>query len=292
MSTTLLPAPFAGIDWEALQIALNAWVLAASGLPQSHIQWADQSMGRAPEPAIMMWLQHIDGISRPWTDSVPVVLTVDVTVSSISGSTLTSAAHGMVTGDGPIYPSSTVTLPIPLVTTTPYWAVVIDANTFQLATSFANAMATSPVTVTLSSAGSGVLSFASTADTLRAGQEILQVSRGVKRLLFTLDCYTTVGAGSNVAFAILSRIRDRSALPSLQDILLGANIGLLGCDRVRSVSGHKSVVLFEPRAIMEIHLSATSEDSEYGTIITRVVAEGQPPGPMDGLVIDVSTEPQ
>ena len=73
---------------------------------------------------------------------------VDTTTDAI-----TITAHGFVTGDGPYQVSSTGTLPGGLAASTDYYAVVIDANTFQLASSRANALV--GTIVDLTSQGSG-----------------------------------------------------------------------------------------------------------------------------------------
>lgn len=63
--------------------------------------------------------------------------------------TLTLTAHGMSTGDGPYYVSNTGgALPTGLVANTPYWIINITANTFQFASSKANALALTPVALT------------------------------------------------------------------------------------------------------------------------------------------------
>jgi hypothetical protein len=70
---------------------------------------------------------------------------------------ITKVAHGFLTGDGPLYPTSSVVLPSGLVATTPYWVIEISADTFQLAGSLADAVAKTPVPIDMTTAGSGVL---------------------------------------------------------------------------------------------------------------------------------------
>lgn len=63
-------------------------------------------------------------------------------------------AHGLTTGQGPLFAANTGgALPTGLVALTSYWAIRVDADHFQLASSLANAMALTPIT--LSAAGSG-----------------------------------------------------------------------------------------------------------------------------------------
>jgi hypothetical protein len=79
-------------------------------------------------------------------------------VTSVDHTTeqVTLAGHGLWTGDGPYYLTTTGTLPTDLAADTPYWIIKVDASTFKLATSLANAMA--GTVKTFSSNGSGTLS--------------------------------------------------------------------------------------------------------------------------------------
>ncbi|WLJ71043.1 hypothetical protein [Sphingomonas phage Kimi] len=67
----------------------------------------------------------------------------------------TTNAHGLATGDGPFYVSSTTTLPDPLAVNTPYWVTVTGVNSFKFATSRANAVAAVPVNIDLIDTGTG-----------------------------------------------------------------------------------------------------------------------------------------
>lgn len=59
----------------------------------------------------------------------------------------TYAAHGMATGDGPYrLATSAAGLPNGLAVDTNYWVIKLSADTFQLASSYANAIALTPVT--------------------------------------------------------------------------------------------------------------------------------------------------
>jgi len=62
--------------------------------------------------------------------------------------TFTIAAHGLATGDGPFHlVEGSGVLPTGLAENTEYWVIVVDANTIQLATTYANATASTPVAV-------------------------------------------------------------------------------------------------------------------------------------------------
>lgn len=66
----------------------------------------------------------------------------------------TATAHGMITGDGPFFlTTSTADLPNGLATATKYWAVRINDNTIEFAISFANALV--GTTVSFSDDGTG-----------------------------------------------------------------------------------------------------------------------------------------
>lgn len=74
---------------------------------------------------------------------------VDVATSQIN-----VANHGLTTGQGPLFIANTGgALPTPLAANTSYWAINVDANHFQLASSRATALALTPITLT--AAGSG-----------------------------------------------------------------------------------------------------------------------------------------
>lgn len=74
----------------------------------------------------------------------------------------TKASHGFVTGDGPVQLTTTVTLPAGLALATDYYVIRIDANTFYLATSRANAYAGTRVDIT--DAGTGAHTITPTVD--------------------------------------------------------------------------------------------------------------------------------
>lgn len=66
--------------------------------------------------------------------------TATVTITIATPGVVTWTAHGLATGDR-IRLSTSGTLPTGLVASTTYWVTVIDANSFSLSTSFANAQA-------------------------------------------------------------------------------------------------------------------------------------------------------
>ncbi len=88
------------------------------------------------------------------------VFTADHTTSQFS-----ATGHGLRTGE-PVQLTAATSLPTGTSAATTYWAIVLDANTFKLATSRANALA--GTNLTISDNGSGTLT-AKTVATLAAG---------------------------------------------------------------------------------------------------------------------------
>jgi fluoride ion exporter CrcB/FEX len=73
--------------------------------------------------------------------------------------TLTAVAHGLQTGDGPVQVANTGGgLPAGLAAATNYWVIRLTADTFKLATSFANAIAGTPINITTDGTGTQTLS--------------------------------------------------------------------------------------------------------------------------------------
>lgn len=128
-------------------------------------------------------------------------------VDSIANATdtFTEAAHGFLTGDGPVQATTSNTLPVGLALATDYWIVKTGANTFKLALSFADAMAATPVVVNITSDGAGVLTL-----TGAAAKRVIFYSYGLLETPIALDvqrgwwtrfdhrpgvvCYAVVGA--------------------------------------------------------------------------------------------------
>lgn len=69
--------------------------------------------------------------------------------------TLTKSGHNFTTGQGPMAATTNGTLPAGLAIATDYWIIKIDTNTFQLAASAANALAATPIPVTITTNGTG-----------------------------------------------------------------------------------------------------------------------------------------
>lgn len=257
-----------GVDWIAVQKAMRACVVAGSGLSLTKCVWGQQDAGRPPAPAIVMRVSNIAEEGTTWltTQDNPLVFSpLVVTAINASANTFTVANHGLATGDGPIPASTTGVLPLNLPATV--WAVVVDANTLKLASTFLNAMngqpdTPTPITIDIGNAGSGVLTLSSNGSTVRAGAELMAIVRGTLRVTLELHCHSSDAVGMLMATSLLQNIRTRRKLPTMSDILLAANISVLDIDRVRALIGIKDASLFEPRALLEIHFGVPLEDGE------------------------------
>lgn len=86
-----------------------------------------------------------DGVTP--TDIVVTPLADITLVPTHATDLFTLVGHGMSTGDGPYrLTTSAADLPLNLLVDTDYWIIALDADTFQLATSYANALAGTEVT--------------------------------------------------------------------------------------------------------------------------------------------------
>lgn len=101
------------------------------------------------------------GIQAVVTVNTPAAVLFAAAAVSIAANTATATAHGFTTGlKGQL--TTSVGLPAGLSGGTDYFIVVIDANTIQFATSLANATASTPVAVDITSQGTGNHTFTPT----------------------------------------------------------------------------------------------------------------------------------
>lgn len=271
-------------DWDAVQQAMQRWVVSGSALPSEKVVWAQQDAPRPAGPAIILRVSNIAETGQPWVDHEdnPLVF-ADLTVTAVDTSTNTFAttAHGLLTGDGPVNIASTGALPTAagggLAPATAYWIIAPDANHVQLARTYADTGGgqgagnpTTPIDIT--STGSGTIKISSIAATLRAGQEILAIARTLLRATLELHCHSAVGVGVNMATSILQRVRGRRKLPSQLGLMAAANIAVITADRVRAILGTRDALLFEPRGYLDVHFCVPCEESEAQTVIARVQA--------------------
>lgn len=95
----------------------------------------------------------------------PFTTLADFTFTAATTDICTKVAHTMETGDGPVRLTTTGTLPAGLALATDYWIIKIDADTFYLATTLANAYASTRVDIT--GTGTGTHTVDITASTQR-----------------------------------------------------------------------------------------------------------------------------
>ncbi len=96
------------------------------------------------------------------------LVVVDDTFTAAASDIVTAAAHGLSTGDGPFRLTTDMAdLPLNLLTGTDYYIAKIDANTYYLSTTRANALASPPVVVNIADAGTGTHTISDTAGTKR-----------------------------------------------------------------------------------------------------------------------------
>lgn len=288
---------YTGADWVAIQAAMQQWVMNGSGLTDQQVVWGQQDAPRPPSPAITMRLSNIAEQGRMWLDTSANPLTfTDLTVTSVdtTANTFAIAAHGLLTGDGPVQLTTTGALPTAsggnLVADTDYWVIAPDADHLQLARTYADTgggqgAGNTATPIDLTGTGSGTIHVVATADTLRAGQEIEAVSRGLVTVTLELRCHSDSATGLNMAVALLERVRGRRYLPSQQAILDGVNVGLTHVERVRAILGIRDALLFEPRAYLDIQFCVAIEESENETIIETAEITDL----ITGQTIDVAT---
>lgn len=278
-----------GINWPAIQKAIQNWVVRGSGLTPDRVLWTYEKAGRPPAPHIMLSVSSIRMVGHDFTvyDDNPLVFG-PLAVASVdaTGNRLAIAAHGLVTGDGPVRVSSTGTLPAPLASGVDYWVVAPDAGHVQLATTYehtggnnvARGLGATPNPITvidLTSPGSGAITLLSTARTVRAGQELAARAQGQREATIGMQCFAPEGAGIQ-AVQILSDVL--SSLQLNATLLDNAGVGVSDFGEayaqggVRLVEGHRGSVL-EPRAVCDLTVYLASEIIGTETTVESVQAQ-------------------
>jgi hypothetical protein len=268
-----------GIAWTTVEDALHDWITYATGLANDHVIWSGQNADRPSTPFVEMTLGVVQRVGLDGVQFVdaPLVLAPLVATPTVATSTFLSVAHGRNTGDGPVRPTADG---YGLLADTNYWFIVIDADHFQLATSFQLAMA---LTALALSAGSGNVTFASTADTVAAGAEMTAKSFGMRRVRVTFQAFATDAFGNNAAGPLLDSVV--TALPRRASTLRAAGVCVLDCNAVTTSGGVIDSSIFEPRAVLEIVLSLASEVDEPTTRIERALVTPT----VDGVVKPTTT---
>jgi len=102
----------------------------------------------------------------------PVATSYEEADVNVANDTITETAHGYATGLE-VVESTTGTLPAPLAVLTDYYVIRVDANTYKLATSKANAVAGTAINLT----DDGTGTHTTTPNALSGGSASIQVSR-------------------------------------------------------------------------------------------------------------------
>lgn len=283
------------MNWTAIRAAIAAWVRSGSGLDQQHVIWSQQGRPRPPGPYVEMRLRGPRALGQDWLEVAEVPLDFDdlAFTASAAANTLTATAHGLQTGDGPVRLTTTGTLPGGLATATDYWVIRSDANTVQLAATFLGAVET-PTPIDLTSAGTGTHAIVATADTRRAGAELEYRARGTRALDLELQALTgpigTAGAGarSHEPSATLEAVLAARRLPSVHDALVAAGVGVLRSEAIIALDGDLGMAVFEPRAVVTVHLHVASQVTESGTLIERAAVEGLDPSVVPEFEVDLA----
>jgi len=262
----------------SIEDAIQAWIVAGSGLASDHVTWAGQTAPRPTGEFISMRLTMLNLTGRDFferTDNIVVVASQAITAVSTIAGTLTIPAHGLVTGQGPLVLGGTP--PAPLALLTSYWPVVVDANTIKVASSFPNAIATVPTTIVLT--GTGTAPTIAGPLSVLPGAEVIQKLRGPRQAMLTLQCFAgapTGGAptGTTSPFSILNDAITSYALESRSNALNAAGIGIGHVESIKAIDGIVNTTRFEPRAVATVFLHLASELVETSTYIQTVNATG------------------
>jgi hypothetical protein len=276
-----------GIAWTTVEDAIQAWVVAGSGLASDHVVWADQpgqsGAPRPPRPAgafIEMSLAVAPAQGYDWYDrelNVVTLAPIAVTAVNVGASALTAPGHGLSTGEGPLNVASTGSPPSPIAVDESVWPIVVDANTVKMAASFADAMASSPVPIALGGAGSGTITIVGTASTTVAGQEVAQRLRGPRVATLELTAFAGTGgtgSGPTSPTASLDGVVTGARLESVKAGLVTAGVAVAAWERIRPIGGVVNATEFEPRAFTTVTLNLASEVLETSTYIETVNATG------------------
>lgn len=263
------------VSWSTVMAGIQTWVAFGTGLPGSSAIWAGQPAARRPDP----WL------SLNITDTLPtglddwetgtdnfIAFTFPVAPNPSPANTFTAIGHGRQTGDGPLQVTSTGAIPTGLAALTNYWAIVLDPNTLQLASTLYGA--NTSVSVAFTDAGSGTITFTSQAKARRVGQEVTRTVSGVRDVVLSINAYAQAPQGPNAAVMLLNDLRSSRFLPSQKDTLRGAAIGVHEMSPVHNIGAVVANTQWESRAHMDVHLYVPASLSEFGTYIQETSGTG------------------
>lgn len=252
-------------DITALEAALIAWAVAASGYAEDAVRWAQQPSPRPGGAYIELNAQALLPLGTDWieTRDNPLVF-ADKPVSAVSTSLdqLTVTAHAITTGTGPVRVTSSGTVPGGLTAGVDYWAVAVGANALSLATTHALAVAASPTIVDITSAGTGSIAIVDTVDTRTQGAEIQRATRGVRELVLGVQVFAgPAGRGFGVSAPLwtLNTLIASLAQDVYRDALYTAGLGFQQAETMTALQGGLGQGILEPRAATRLRFGVTSE---------------------------------
>lgn len=271
------------IDITTIKNALHTWIRGSSGLSADRVLWDGQP---APEAAgnDLPWISlgRITWSAPGWDwveyKNNPLVFTAKPFTLDATTDQLTATAHTLTRRSGPVQIATTGSLAgSGLTVGTHYWVGLTGANTLRLATSFL--AADQGTYIDILGAGTGTHTLVSIAGTLKAGEELREISRGARKGSFTVTCFPPIpSTDTTEAVMVLSDISAKSWLSIYANPIQDANIGLLNAGSPQSINGVRNSVYFEPRAVMTVVFTTTSEvEAPWGSI-EYVDVESDPPG--------------
>jgi hypothetical protein len=163
--------------------------------------------------------------------------TSTVTITIAAPGVVTWTSHGLGTGT-PVVFTTTGALPTGITSGTTYYAVVVDTNTFQIASSVANAIASTPTVITTSGTQSGTHTGTRYNVTQRLSvQSVTGVTNRLGAdLVITGSQGTGTGAGGSITFQTSAAGTTGTAQNALADALTLDSVGSVRVARALTVA--------------------------------------------------------
>jgi hypothetical protein len=211
-------------------------------------------------------------------DVTPLVVADVVFTTTFGADTLQIAAHGLLTGDGPVRVSNSGgALPGALLAATDYWVIKVDANNLKLATSYANAIAVTPINI--SDDGTGVHTLADTALTVR--RAALVYADHTFTASASTDKLTISAHGLSTGDGPFRLTKTDDALPSgltagtdYWAVVTDLDSIQLATTYANAIAGSPTVVDFADDGVGTHTMSDTDATIEAGTGATAGTADG------------------
>lgn len=259
------------IDGAAVRDAIWGWTKRATGLADGSILFAEQVEARTIVPPEGLWISiRVQGLTEQGGASTRATRNDDaftaITVDPVTDQAH-AVAHGFTTGDGPFLVDAVTAQPGGLPLLTQVYLVRVDADHFRFATSYANAIAGTPVTIDVTSAGTGAVTI------VPCLADVLYTTSGAWTGAVEWRAF---GGDLGEAMDVLQKVAGRRRAAATRAELRAANVGV---GRLTSVVGRDGYVgaarTFEPRAELGATLHLCNTDAETGTRIQRVRVENQ-----------------